>query len=275
MMSHSAAPETWEERIDILGVQVSAVDIEQVCTVVEGWIRNRERRYVCVTGVHGIMESQRDEELRRIHNDSGLTVPDGMPTVWAGRYAGATQIDRVYGPEMMLAICKRSSSQGWRSFFYGGAPGTAELLEEKMLKRFPGMQSAGTYTPPFRPLTPKEDEEVTATIGASGADLVWVGLSTPKQERWMSEHVTRLKSPCILFGVGAAFDVNAGLRSDAPRWVKRLGLQWLHRLIQEPRRLWRRYLVNNPAFIASVVRHRPRLVKGEAGNLDTGSTLSP
>jgi N-acetylglucosaminyldiphosphoundecaprenol N-acetyl-beta-D-mannosaminyltransferase len=257
MVDAAKAP---EERVDILGVEVSAVDIDQVLAIVEDWVRKGERRYVCVTGVHGVMESQRDEELRRIHNGSGLTVPDGMPTVWAGRYAGAQEMDRVYGPEMMLAICERSAQHGWKSFFYGGARGTAELLEKKMLERFPEMQSAGTHTPPFRPLTTEEDEEVMATIEASGADLVWVGLSTPKQELWMAEHISRLKSPCILFGVGAAFDVNAGLRSDAPRWVKRLGLQWLHRLIQEPRRLWRRYLVNNPAFVAAVLKRPPKLV---------------
>lgn len=247
-------------RVDILGVGVSVVDIEQVCETVAGWIRNRERRYVCVTGVHGIMESQRDDELREIHNDSGLTVPDGMPTVWAGRYAGASTIDRVYGPEMMMAVCERAVEHGWRSFFYGGGPGTADRLAQRIGALHPGFQTAGTFTPPFRPLTPEEDAEAIEEIEASGAELIWVGLSTPKQERWMAEHIGSFKAPCILFGVGAAFDVNAGLRADAPHWVKRLGLQWLHRLAQEPRRLWRRYLVNNPAFLAAIVRRPPKLV---------------
>jgi N-acetylglucosaminyldiphosphoundecaprenol N-acetyl-beta-D-mannosaminyltransferase len=250
------------KRVEILGVGVSAVDMAAVRETVECWVDAGERRYVCVTGVHGIMESQGDEELRRIHNDSGLTVPDGMPTVWAGRYAGAA-IERVYGPEMMLEVCKRATSRGWRSFFYGGGPGTAELLEQRLSARFPGLRCVGTYTPPFRPLTAEEDREVIDLIDASGANLVWVGLSTPKQERWMADYIDRLKSPCVLFGVGAAFDVNAGLRSDAPPWVKRSGLQWLHRLGQEPRRLWRRYLINNPAFVAALLRDPPRLVASD------------
>lgn len=249
------------DRIDILGVEVSAVRMDQVCAEVEDWIENGKRRYVCVTGVHGIMESQRDDELRRIHNSSGLTVPDGMPTVWAGRYAGAPAIERVYGPEMMLAVCQRAAERGWRSFFYGGAPGVADRLEGRIRARCPGLQTAGTLTPPFRELTPAEDRRAVEEISASGADLVWVGLSTPKQERWMAEHVGRLATPCVLFGVGAAFDINAGLRRDAPAWVGRLGMQWLYRLAQEPRRLWRRYLRNNPAFVAAVLRRPPRLVK--------------
>lgn len=253
------------DRVDILGVEVSAVDIGAVCEQVERWIADRERRYVCVTGVHGIMESRRDEELRRIHNESGLTVPDGMPTVWAGRYVGAAGIGRVYGPEMMIAVCELAARRGWRSFFYGGAPGTGQRLERAMRDRIPGLATAGTFTPPFGDLTPEEDREAVEAIDAAGAQLVWVGLSTPRQERWMAAHVERLRAPCVLFGVGAAFDVNAGLRRDAPRWVGRLGMQWLFRLCQEPRRLWRRYLLNNPAFLAAVLRRPPRLVDERSG----------
>jgi N-acetylglucosaminyldiphosphoundecaprenol N-acetyl-beta-D-mannosaminyltransferase len=253
-----------DRRVEILGVNVSAVDMPSACAEIGAWVSEKQRHYVCVTGVHGIMECQHDEELRQIHNASGMTVPDGMPTVWAGKFAGAKEMDRVYGPEMMLEICEQSVVAGWSSFFYGGAPGTAELLERELQRRFPGLKSAGTHTPPFRSLTAEEDEEVIEMIAASGADLVWVGLSTPKQERWMAAHIDRLKSPCVLLGVGAAFDVNAGLRADAPRWVKRSGLQWFHRLLQEPKRLWRRYLVNNPAFLIAISRHRPRL--SEQGN---------
>lgn len=262
-------------RVDILGIGVSAVDIPGVCEAVADWIARDARRYVCVTGVHGIMESRRDRSLRRIHNESGLTVPDGMPTVWAGRFAGAEGMDRVYGPEMMLAICERSVAAGWSSFFYGGAPGVADKLEAEMLRRFPGMKSAGTHTPPFRPLTEAEDAEVVEKIDASGAQLIWVGLSTPKQERWMAAHVGRLEGPCVLFGVGAAFDVNAGLRSDAPNWVKRSGLQWLHRLAQEPRRLWCRYLVNNPAFVLAVLRRRPKMAEVGPGRSGEDDGLLP
>ncbi len=262
-------------RVDILGVGVSAVDIPGVCEIVADWIARGARRYVCVTGVHGIMESRRDQSLRQIHNESGLTVPDGMPTVWAGRFARAEGMDRVYGPEMMLAICERSVAAGWSSFFYGGGPGVADKLEAEMLRRFPGMKSAGTHMPPFRPLTENEDAEVVEKINSAGPQLIWVGLSTPKQERWMAAHVERLKGPCVLFGVGAAFDVNAGIRADAPRWVKRLGLQWLHRLFQEPRRLWRRYLVNNPAFVLAVLRQKPKMAGFGSEDPDGGVVPPP
>ena len=243
-----------------MGVAVSVTTVPDVCAVVTTWIDRRDQKYVCVTGVHGVMESQRDPRLREVHNAAGLTVPDGVPMVWAGRYAGASTIERVYGPDMMSAVCELAAERGWRSFFYGGAPGTADLVAERLAARFPGLRVAGTYSPPFRELTTAEDEEVTSMITASGADLVWVGLSTPKQERWMAAHVGRFDSPCILFGVGAAFDIHAGLKRDAPQWVRRLGLHWLFRLLQEPRRLWRRYAINNPAFLVSVLRRRPRLV---------------
>jgi N-acetylglucosaminyldiphosphoundecaprenol N-acetyl-beta-D-mannosaminyltransferase len=246
-------------RVDVLGVGISVVDIERARGIVEGWIESRERHYVCVTPVAGVMASQRDDAVRRIHNESGLTVPDGMPMVWAGRYAGAPSIDRVYGPTFMRVLCERAAQRGWRCFFYGGKAGTAQLLEERMCAEFPGLLSAGTYTPPFRELTPEEDAEVISLIDASEADIVWVGLSTPKQERWMAAHIDRLQKPCVMLGVGAAFDVNSGLRRDAPRWVGRVGLHWLFRLIQEPRRLWRRYLFDNPAFVAAVLRNPPRL----------------
>jgi N-acetylglucosaminyldiphosphoundecaprenol N-acetyl-beta-D-mannosaminyltransferase len=262
-------------RVDILGVRVSAIDIDRVSDTVAGWIERGEARYVCVTGVHGIMESRRDRVLQRIHNESGLTVPDGMPTVWAGRFAGAEKIDRVYGPEMMVAICERARREGWSSFFYGGGPGVADRLEAEMVRRLPGLRSAGTYTPPFRPLTAAEDEEIVERIDASRPQLVWVGLSTPKQERWMAEHIGRLQSPCVFFGVGAAFDVNAGLRSDAPRWMKRTGLQWLHRLGQEPRRLWRRYLVNNPAFVLAILRRRPKMAEIDCDPSDGCAEATP
>lgn len=249
-----------EERVDVLGVHVSAIDMDEVCLTVDRWLERGERRYVCVTGVHGVMESQSDPELLEIHNDSGLTVPDGMPMVWCGRYAGVNRIERVYGPDMMLAVCERAAEQGWSSFFYGGGEGLAELVASRMVERFPGFRVAGTHTPPFRPLTEDEEDEIVAEICRSGARLVWVGLSTPKQERWMRRVIDRLDGPVVLFGVGAAFDVNAGLRSDAPGWMRRSGLHWLYRLAQEPRRLWRRYLTNNPAFIRRILARRPRAV---------------
>jgi N-acetylglucosaminyldiphosphoundecaprenol N-acetyl-beta-D-mannosaminyltransferase len=209
------------------------------------------------------MESQSDPELMRIHNESGLTVPDGVPMVWAGRYAGAHWMRRVYGPDLMLAVCKLAARNGWRSFFYGGGEGVAELVAAEMRRRFPGFIVAGTFAPPFRFLTPEEDADVVQRINSSRADIIWVGLSTPKQERWMADHVARFDRAVILLGVGAAFNLHAGLRRDAPRWLRPLGLHWLYRLGQEPRRLWRRYLINNPAFVVEILRNRPRLLSSE------------
>ncbi|HEY8339348.1 MAG TPA: WecB/TagA/CpsF family glycosyltransferase [Egibacteraceae bacterium] len=246
-------------RVDVLGVGISVVDLDRACDVIAGWIAARTPHYVCVTGVHGVMESQRDPELRRIHNASGLTTPDGMPMVWAGRCAGARDIDRVYGPDLMLALCERAARHGWRTYFYGAGEGVADELARRLSRRFPGLQVAGTHSPPFRPLTPDEDEEVVRRINATAPDIVWVGLSTPKQERWMAAHVGRLTAP-VLIGVGAAFDIHAGVVSQAPRWVQRSGLEWLYRLCQEPRRLWRRYLTNNPRFVAAILRRPPRLL---------------
>lgn len=207
------------------------------------------------------MESQRDAELREIHNRSGLTTPDGMPMVWAGRYAGVA-MSRVYGPDLMLALCARAESNGWSSFFYGGRSGIAERLIDRLRGRFPGLQVAGSYCPPFRALTDGEDAAVIDQINGSGADIVWVGLSTPKQERWMAGHVGRLHAP-VMIGVGAAFDIHAGTLPQAPKWMQRSGLEWFYRLVREPRRLWRRYLFNNPAFVLRILRTPPRVVHSD------------
>ena len=247
------------ERVDVLGVGVSALDLGRAVDVIEGWIERGDAHYVCVTGVHGVMESARDDRLRRIHNASGLTTPDGMPLVWACRWAGLRSVQRVYGPDLMLAVCDRAEARGWRTFFYGGAPDTPERLRDRLQARFPDLQVVGTLSPPFRPLTLEEDEEVVRTIRAAAPDLVWVGLSTPKQERWMADHVERLGAG-VLLGVGAAFDIHAGTLRQAPVWIQRRGLEWLFRLAVEPRRLWRRYLVNNPRFVIGVLRHPPRRV---------------
>jgi N-acetylglucosaminyldiphosphoundecaprenol N-acetyl-beta-D-mannosaminyltransferase len=245
-------------RVDVLGVGISAINMDMALAEVTRWVEQGAHHYVCVTGVHGVMESQRDPELMRIHNDSGLTTPDGMPMVWAGKKAGAEWMSRVYGPDLMLAVLTRAAERGWSSFLYGGNEGVADTLAEKLRERIPGLQVAGTYCPPFRPLTPDEDADVVDRINKSGAQLVWVGLSTPKQERWMAAHVGLLDA-AALFGVGAAFDFHAGLVPQAPAWMQRNGLEWFYRLCKEPRRLWRRYFQNNPAFVAGISRKPPVL----------------
>jgi len=240
-------------RVDVLGVGISAIRMADALGAIEGWIARGERRYVCVTSVHGVMESQRDESLRRIHNAAGLVTPDGMPLVWLCRRYGFRHVERVYGPDLLLACCQRSVMRGYRHFFYGGAPGVPEALAERLQARFPGLEVVGTYSPPFRPLTAEEDAAVVRRINAAGPDIVWVGLSTPKQERWMSAHVGRLNAAALI-GVGAAFDFHAGVKRQAPRWIQRRGMEWLFRAVQEPKRLIPRYLSTHPAFLWRVFR---------------------
>jgi N-acetylglucosaminyldiphosphoundecaprenol N-acetyl-beta-D-mannosaminyltransferase len=193
------------------------------------------------------MESQRDPHLKRIHNAAGMVTPDGMPMVWANRFAGNSHVSRVYGPDLMAEICKLGIQKNHKHFLYGGGDGVAEKLAEKLRENFPGIQIVGTYTPPFRALTDEEDQQIVQKINDSGADIVWVGLSTPKQEHWMSRHLNRIHSP-VMIGVGAAFDFHAGLKSQAPRWMRKSGLEWFYRMLTEPRRLWKRYCKNNPLF---------------------------
>ncbi|MGH6897378.1 MAG: WecB/TagA/CpsF family glycosyltransferase [Geminicoccaceae bacterium] len=235
-------------RYNILGVEVSAISMAAALAVIETWIAARTPNYVCITGVHGVMESQSDLELRDIHNRAGMVTPDGMPLVWLARLQGLGWVERVYGPDLLLELAKVSLPKGYRHFFYGGGEGVADLLAARLRQRFPGLEVAGTHTPPFRPLTAMEDEAMVGHINASGADIVWVGLSTPKQERWMAQHVGRLQAP-VLIGVGAAFDFHAGLKRQAPRWIQRSGLEWAFRFATEPRRLAGRYLKNNPRFV--------------------------
>jgi N-acetylglucosaminyldiphosphoundecaprenol N-acetyl-beta-D-mannosaminyltransferase len=235
-------------RVNILGVGVSAITMADALAAIDRWIATRAAQYVCVTGVHGVMESQADPLLRDIHNRAGLVTPDGMPMVWISRLRGHHHVQRVYGPDLMLACCEVSVRKGYRHFFYGGGPGVAERLAKRLGERFDGLQIVGTWAPPFRELTAAEEEAMIDRIASSKPDILWVGLSTPKQERWMARYVGRLPVP-VLIGVGAAFDMHAGLKRQAPRWMQRSGLEWSFRLLTEPRRLARRYLVNNPRFV--------------------------
>jgi N-acetylglucosaminyldiphosphoundecaprenol N-acetyl-beta-D-mannosaminyltransferase len=245
-------------RVDVLGVGISAIDPGDALGEITRWVRDGIQHYACVTGVHGVMESQRDPDLLRIHNESGLTTPDGMPMVWAARLAGASNVQRVYGPDLMLAVCERAAQRGWGCYLYGSTVEVLDRLGSNLTERFPGLRIVGAHAPPFRPLTAEEDDAVVREINESGAQIVWVGLSTPKQERWMAAHVGRVNAPAII-GVGAAFDIHAGNLRQAPRWMQRSGLEWFFRLASEPRRLWRRYAINIPRFLFSISRHRPRI----------------
>jgi N-acetylglucosaminyldiphosphoundecaprenol N-acetyl-beta-D-mannosaminyltransferase len=245
-------------RVDVLGVGINAITMRTAVDEISRWVETRDKHYVCVTGVHGVMESQYDPELLEIHNRSGLTTPDGMPMVWAARWAGVENVERVYGPDLMLELCSRAARRGWTSYFYGGGEGVPETLARQLSDMFPGLEVVGAHSPPFRDLSVEEDVLVVDQINQADPDFVWVGLSTPKQERWMASHLGKLRAP-VLVGVGAAFDIHAGLLPQAAPWLQRSGLEWAYRLYREPRRLWRRYLKNNPRFLVRVVRSPPRL----------------
>lgn len=235
-------------KINVLGVKVCAISRNDILTTLQDWMHSGQSHYVCVTGVHGVMESQNNPQLLNIHNNAGLVTPDGMPLVWLSRLKGFKNTERGYGPDLMLNICEYFSKRDCTHFFYGGAEGVPELLVKKLTQKIPNLKIAGMYSPPFRKLTNKEDAEIIERINTLKPNIVWVGISTPKQEIWMSEHVNKFRGT-ILIGVGAAFDFHAGLKRQAPRWMQDFGFEWLFRLITEPRRLWKRYLINNPKFI--------------------------
>ncbi len=247
-------------RVDVLGVEISAINPEMALDIICGWVEADAREYVCVRDVHGVVKSLDDSELQRIHKSSGLVTPDGMPLVWAGRLAGAYWMRRVYGPQLMLEVCSRSVQHGWSHFFYGAGPGVADDLASRLQSRFPGLKVVGTHSPPYRELTPIEIEETSTMLNQSGADFVWVGLSSPKQERWMDQFRPMLDAR-VIAGVGAAFDIHAGRVPQAPHWMQRSGLEWAFRLAVEPRRLWRRYLSSIPRFLWRILLRRPRLIE--------------
>lgn len=235
-------------RARIMGVNVSAITMADALGAVEGWIARRARNYVCITGVHGVIESQSDPRLMTIHERAGMATPDGMPLVWMARKLGHGRTERVYGPDLMLRLTELSALRGYRQYYFGGAPGLAERLRDRLTTRFPGLAVAGTFSPPFRPSSAEEDEEIVRMINAAKPDIVWVGLSTPKQEYWMASHLDRIEAP-VMIGVGAAFDFLAGTKRQAPAWMQKRGLEWLFRLLSEPRRLWRRYGKIVPQFM--------------------------
>lgn len=248
--------------INVLGVSVDALNMQDALQFIDRAIATNSQTYICVTGVHGIMESQADAELRNIHNRAGLVVPDGMPLVWLGRLQGHSEMDRVYGPDLLLELCQHSITRGYRHFFYGGGESVAEDLAQQLQRRFPGLQVSGTLSPPFRPLTQDEELDLFARVSDGRTDIVWIGLSTPKQERFMASVVGRMPAH-VMIGVGAAFDFHSGRKRQAPYWMQRSGLEWLFRLASEPGRLWKRYLTNNPRFVVSVIAQSLGLRKYE------------
>lgn len=247
----------------VLNVRVNAVQIDDVIRYMESWILERDTgHYIAVTGMHGVIEALHNPQFNDVLNGASLVVPDGYPLVLMARRRGFLLKRRVYGPELMDTFCARTAYKGYRHFFYGGANGVADELATTLAARYPGMKIAGTYCPPFRRLSPSEDREICNLVSSSNADIVWVGISTPKQERWMAEHCHKLNLP-VLVGVGAAFDFNTGRITQAPIWMRENGLEWLFRLVREPRRLWRRYLIGGAQFVFNVTLEELGLRKFE------------
>lgn len=245
-------------RVNILGVGINAITMPQALNQISTWIDQRLPNYVAICTVNTVIECQRSLAMRQAINGAGLTTPDGMPLVWLGKWFSKVEVNRVYGPDLMLALCELSARRGYTHYFYGGAAGVAERLTQALQRRFPGLKVVGSYSPPFRPEMSLEAPEIISQINQISPDIIWVGLGTPKQDLWMAAHRELLEAPVII-GVGAAFDFHTGRIPQAPNWMQRNGLEWLFRLWQEPRRLWYRYLVYNPLFILLVLAQTLKL----------------
>lgn len=233
---------------NVLGIRVEAVDMAAALTRIEAALIARRKGYVCLAGVHGIMEAQRDPRVKKAFDKSFLTLPDGTPTAWVGRWQGLRRMQRLTGPDLMLEIFRNKQFAGYSHFLYGGKPGVAQELATTLSDRFPWVNIAGTYTPPFHDLTIAQEREFISMISFLKPDMIWIGISTPRQEMFMHRYLAELDTS-LMFGVGAAFDFHTGHIRDCAEWIKRAGLQWLHRLVQDPHHLLWRYARNNPVFV--------------------------
>jgi N-acetylglucosaminyldiphosphoundecaprenol N-acetyl-beta-D-mannosaminyltransferase len=238
-------------RINVLGVHVTAFNLEQAVAEMACAVSARGRAYACTCPVYTLMQGRERSEVRAALNGADWVTADGMPVVWALQNLGALRAGRVYGPDLMLAMSEVCARRGWTQFYLGGAPGVAELLARTMPVRFPGLAVAGTAAPIVADDCGGPDGSTVDAINRSGADVVWVGLGSPKQDLWMARHRAQLNAP-LLVGVGAAFDFLTGRKRQAPGWAQRAGMEWLFRLASEPRRLWRRYAIYNPKFVAEL-----------------------
>ncbi len=250
-----SARRAWNEpdRVNVLGVGVMPMAIPAALATLDDWHASGRRDYVCCVSVHGLVLAQRDPAVRAALNRAGLATQDGMPLVWWSRQAGFPGAGRVCGPDLMEAICAHSVARGYRHYFYGGTQATLGRLVANLTARHPGLVVAGCHAPPFRTLSSEEDEADIEAINVTRPDFVWVGLGMPKQEKWMVAHLGKVKATALM-GVGAAFDFHAGTKPRAPAWMQRSGTEWMFRLACEPRRLARRYLVDNSIFLAHAAR---------------------
>jgi N-acetylglucosaminyldiphosphoundecaprenol N-acetyl-beta-D-mannosaminyltransferase len=249
--------------VHILGMKVNPTTYARAAALVRAWAEQGASKYVCLGTVNHVMEAYDSSEFRRVVNNADLVTPDGMPLVWALRLLGHKNASRVYGPDLTPILLQMAAESGLAVGFYGGAPEALRRLLEVVAQRFPKLRVAYSFSPPFRPLTPQEDEQVVAAINASGVRILFIGLNTPKQDYWMAAHKAGAQGEgvqAVMAGVGAAFDFLAGAKPQAPRWMMPLGLEWLFRLATEPRRLWKRYLKHNPRYVAllalQLLRHK-------------------
>ena len=250
---------------DVIDVPLALTDYERTLDWIDEAVLADMRSYLCVAAVHTVMACREDAELRSAVLGASFTVPDGQPLVWAMKLLGHRGAARVYGPDLMDLACARAARTGLRFYLYGGrSQGALVELARSLRLRHPGLQIVGGHSPPFRPLTEEEEAAVAADIERSRADVVWVGIGVPRQEKWMARMRPKLAAP-VLLGVGAAFDFHAGLVAQAPPWIQRLGLEWAFRLCQEPRRLWRRYMRYNPRFVAAFARQYARHLRARRG----------
>jgi N-acetylglucosaminyldiphosphoundecaprenol N-acetyl-beta-D-mannosaminyltransferase len=233
--------------IIILQTKVDSTDYFLASHTILDWAKSERSCYVCAANVHMLMEAHDSPSFNAVVNSADLVTPDGMPLVWMMRLKGQKDQQRVYGPTLMLHVLDVAARGAVPVGFYGSSPEVLQMLVEQMQTRFPSLKIAYSFSPPFSDLTAEEDLDVAQTINASGARILFIGLGCPKQEKWMADH--RGKINAVMLGVGAGFDFHAGLKSQAPAWMQRAGLEWLYRLFTEPRRLWRRYLYHNPRFV--------------------------
>ena len=239
--------------ISLLGVNVSRVDLDLAVRQICAWVGQQQRTYVCVAPVATLVDAQRDPQYMAAVNGAGMVTPDGMPVVWLAKSKGCKDVERTYGPDLMLEVCNHGQDLKLRHFFYGGTEDTLRKLQQKLCEVYPQILVAGTYAPPFKSQVWQEDQEVIDRINNSAADIVWVGLGSPKQDFWMQLHRPLLSAPVIV-GAGAAFDFCSGVKPQAPRWMQACGLEWFFRLCCEPGRLWKRYLIGNSLFLIYLVK---------------------
>jgi N-acetylglucosaminyldiphosphoundecaprenol N-acetyl-beta-D-mannosaminyltransferase len=247
----------------VLGIEVTGGSLNEVGDALERWIADKRREYVCCAPVHVVETAHRDGRVACALSEAGMVLPDGQPIVWAMRLLAGEQTDRITGSDIFAELCRRSQLLSHRHFFVGGTRETLAKLRQSLAAAYPNLNVVGMVSPPFRPLSREEQKALVTEINAASPDVVWVGLGAPKQELWMHEVRNSLYAP-LLIGIGAAFDFVSGSKHRAPRWMQRSGLEWLHRLVREPRRLWRRYLTTNLTFAARLAFATARARLGDS-----------